>query len=88
MTEYIRVSVNHIAWITFLSTIGGFMISTLVLKYYFARRRSKKMSPSQSEMMRLAEYIQTNHPGQVQEGSVTDIAIGLIDKLHKQKTIT
>lgn len=86
MTELIRLTVNHLAIIVFLSSMAGFSISTLVLKYYFTKRRSRKMSPSEADMMRLADYINENHPDYVQAGSPADIAIRLIDILHKKKS--
>ena len=86
MNEPINITVNHFAIIIFCSSMAGFLISTLVLKYYFARRRARKMSPAQADLARLAEYIAVNHPDYVQEGQMVDNAIRLIGVLHHKKS--
>jgi hypothetical protein len=83
----ICLSGNSYAFTVFFSTMGGFLISCLVLKYYFARRRARKMSPAQVDLMRLADYFAQNHPDYVQDGQqMVDNVIRLIEVLHKQKS--
>lgn len=87
MNELICISAETHAWEIFCASMGGFLISTLVLKYYFARRRARKMSPAQADLMRLADYITQKHPDYVQPGGqMVDNVIRLLDVLHNQKS--